>query len=68
MTCLWAVQLQLLHPISRQPLDLSVEAQAAKEYERICSVEAVAIDGARVAAAVAMIGTPGMLPGSATRS
>ncbi|WIA36607.1 hypothetical protein OEZ86_007895 [Tetradesmus obliquus] len=35
-------QLQLLHPITRQPLDLSIEEQAAREYERICSIEAAA--------------------------
>ncbi|WIA16409.1 hypothetical protein OEZ85_013101 [Tetradesmus obliquus] len=35
-------QLQLLHPITRQPLDLSIEEQAAREYERICGIEAAA--------------------------
>jgi hypothetical protein len=41
-TCLWAVQLQLLHPITRQPLDLSIEERVAAEYQRICGIESAA--------------------------
>lgn len=39
-TCLWAVQLQLLHPITRQPMDLHIQEQAVKVYKLICSTEA----------------------------
>lgn len=37
--CLWAVQLQLLHPHSRERLELEIDTPVA-EYERIVSIEA----------------------------
>lgn len=37
--CLWAVQLQLLHPISREPLDFTIDTPT-ELYQGICAAEA----------------------------
>lgn len=39
-TCLWAVQLQLVHPVTGQYLDISVGESPSHLYDKICQLEA----------------------------
>lgn len=39
-TCLWAVQLQLVHPVTGQYLDISVGVSPSHLYDRICQLDA----------------------------